>query len=669
MRHFMTFVGAVTRVAAALALVGPAAVLAADSVPPATVAPGDNFVLENVPAVPVAIAEATARYGESRPATLQDWHPSGREILISTRFGDTAQLHRIGSPGGARQQLTFFADRVASGRFLPDGHSILLMKDSGGGEWFQLYRQDLRSGATTLLTDGKSRNNDYLMAHRSSLVAYSSTRRNNKDTDLWLTDAAGDPATSTRRLLEVEGGGWAAAAWSPDNRRLLVSETLSAYESRLWLVDVATGAKESFVPGCPLKPADGPVAYGAAEFSADGRSLFLLSDCGSEFPRLWRVDTASRVATLLSSSLTWGLDSLALSDDGRYLAVAANEAGFSRLYVMDTRQSALTPVPGVPAGVLSGLAFRPGSHELGFLVNSARAPGDVYSLDVAKPALVRWTQGETGGLDPSRFREPELVHWKSFDGLELSGWLYRPDPVRYPGRRPLVVSIHGGPEGQSRPTFLGRSNYLIDELGVALLLPNVRGSSGYGKTFLNLDNGFKRDSTYKDIGALLDWVGTDPGLDAARILVMGGSYGGHMTWAVASLYNDRIRCSMPIVGMSNLVTFLERTEAYRRDLRRVEYGDERDPAMRAYLESIAPINHLDSMRKPVFAVAGKNDPRVPWTESRQILDKLNAQGTPTWFMMATDEGHGYAKKKNADFLFNAEVMFVDRCLLSEGGVR
>lgn len=662
MSSFMKSVAAA--LAGTWALGSPTMLLGADAVPPPVLTAGDNFVLEHVPPVPVAVAEATARYGESRPAMLQDWHPSAREVLISTRFGDTVQLHRVGSPGGARRQLTFFVDRVGSGKFLPDGKSVLLMKDTGGGEWFQLYRQDLSSGVMTLLTDGRSRNNDYLMAHRSAQVVYSSTRRNNKDTDLWLTDASGDPATSTRLLLEVEGGGWAAAAWSPDNRRLLVSETLSAYESRLWLVDVTSGARESFVPGCPAKPADGPVAYGPAEFSADGRSLFLLSDCGAEFPRLWRVDVATRAATLLSQGLNWGLESLALSDDGRYLAVVANEAGYGRLYVMDTRQAALAPVPDVPVGVVAGLAFRPGSHELGLLVNSARAPGDVYSLDVAKPKLVRWTEGETGGLDPSRFAEPELVHWNSFDGLELSGWLYRPDAVRYPGRRPVVVSIHGGPEGQSRPTFLGRANYLINELGVALLLPNVRGSSGYGKTFLNLDNGFHRDSSYKDIGALLDWVGTDPGLNAARILVMGGSYGGHMTWAVASLYNDRIRCSMPIVGMSNLVTFLERTEAYRRDLRRVEYGDERDPAMRAYLQSIAPINHLDSMRKPVFAVAGKNDPRVPWTESRQILDKLDAQGTPTWFMMATDEGHGYAKKKNADFLFNAEVMFVDRCLLS-----
>ena len=210
---------------------------------------------------------------------------------------------------------------------------------------------------------------------------------------------------------------------------------------------------------------------------------------------------------------------------------------------------------------------------------------------------------------------------------------------------------------------MGRTNYLLNELGIAVLLPNVRGSLGYGKTFSLLDNGFHRDDTYKDIGALLDWIQTSDSLDSTRVMAMGGSYGGHMTWAVAAFYGDRIRCALPIVGMSNLVTFLEHTEAYRRDLRRVEYGDERDPAMRAYLEKIAPMNHLDAMHKPVFAVVGKNDPRVPWTESRQIVDKLKAQSTPTWFLMANDEGHGYAKKKNVDFLFNAEVMFVEQYLL------
>jgi dipeptidyl aminopeptidase/acylaminoacyl peptidase len=309
--------------------------------------------------------------------------------------------------------------------------------------------------------------------------------------------------------------------------------------------------------------------------------------------------------------------------------------------------------------------FHANSRDVGFSLSSARSPLDVYSVDTLTGKIERWTQSETGGLNTANFVEPQLIEWKSFDGKKISGFLYKPDRQMFPGKRPVIVNIHGGPEGQSRPTYMGRNNYFLNELGIAMIFPNVRGSTGYGKTFTDADNGFHREDTYKDIGALLDWIGSEPSLDASKIMVTGGSYGGHMTWAVAAYYNDKIRCALPIVGMSNLVTLLEHTEAYRRDLRRVEYGDERDPQMRAYLEKIAPVNHIDAMHKPIFAVVGKNDPRVPWTESRQILDKLNAQGTPTWFLMANDEGHGYAKKKNQDFLFDAEVMFVKKYLLDQ----
>jgi dipeptidyl aminopeptidase/acylaminoacyl peptidase len=322
-------------------------------------------------------------------------------------------------------------------------------------------------------------------------------------------------------------------------------------------------------------------------------------------------------------------------------------------------------LPNIPRGVIDDLHFHLNSHDLGFTLSSAQVPRDVYSVDIRTGKLDRWTEGETGGLNRINFVSPTLVKWKSFDGLELSGLLYQPDAAKFPGKRPVIVEIHGGPESQLRPDYRGRENYIINELGVAIVAPNVRGSSGYGKSFLKLDNGFRREDTYKDINALLDWISKQPQLDSERIMVYGGSYGGHMTWAVSAFYNERIRCAMPIVGMSNLVTFLEHTEAYRRDLRRVEYGDERDPAMRAYLEKIAPMNHLDAMHKPIFAVVGKNDPRVPWTESRQIIDKLNAQGTPTWFMVANDEGHGYAKKKNRDFLFDAETLFIDQCLIND----
>jgi dipeptidyl aminopeptidase/acylaminoacyl peptidase len=292
-------------------------------------------------------------------------------------------------------------------------------------------------------------------------------------------------------------------------------------------------------------------------------------------------------------------------------------------------------------------------------------PTDVYTWSAAggKNVATRWTESEMGGIPATRFVEPELVRWKSFDQREITGYLYAPDPAKFPGPRPVIVNIHGGPEAQFRPGFAGRSNYLINELGCAVIFPNIRGSAGYGKTFVKLDNGFQREDSYKDISALFDWIKTQPRLAADRVMVTGGSYGGHMTLAVSTYYADRIRCALDVVGISNLRTFLENTESYRRDLRRVEYGDERDPKMREFMERTAPLNNAQKIVKPLFVVQGANDPRVPKTEADQIVDTLKKQGTPVWYLLAKDEGHGFAKKKNADFQFYATVAFIREYLL------
>jgi dipeptidyl aminopeptidase/acylaminoacyl peptidase len=628
---------------------------------PALLTLGDNMVLEHIPPIPTAVAEATARYGEYRYAAFAGWNPLRRQMVILTRFADTVQLHLVKTPGGARQQQTFFPDRVISGAFDPvTGESLLFSKDVGGGEWFQLYRLDLATGAITLLTDGKSRNSDALFEHSGTRIAYTSTRRNNQDTDLYLMDIR-RPGTD-HMLTQLQGGGWTPVDFSRDGKRLLLGEFLSINRSNLYVVDVTTGEKKRITPE---QQAGHEVFYGGAAFSPDGAGIYAITDRGSDFQRLAYLDLATMTPHYLTSAIPWDVEGFALSENGKTIAFYTNENGPSKLYLLDTASGTFHPVAGLPAGVIDALSFHSNSQDVGFSLSSAKSPGDAYSVSVTTGRIERWTYSETGGLNAANFREPQIVSWKSFDGRTITGMLYRPDPAKFTGKRPIIVDIHGGPEGQSRPGYLGRNNYILNELGVAIVYPNVRGSTGYGKEFTKLDNGFHRDDTYKDIGALLDWIGTQPDLDPARIMIYGGSYGGHMTWATAAFYNDKIRCAMPIVGMSNLVTFLEHTEAYRRDLRRVEYGDERNPAMRAYLERIAPMNHLDAMHKPIFAVVGKNDPRVPWTESRQILDKLNAQGTPTWFMMANDEGHGYAKKKNQDLLFDAETLFIRKYLLDQ----
>jgi dipeptidyl aminopeptidase/acylaminoacyl peptidase len=627
---------------------------------PAVVRPGENLVIENIPPIPAAIAEKANQYGEFRSANLLDWGPTRREMLISTRFGDVPQVHLVKMPGGARAQLTFYPDRISGAHYGPKADYFVFVKDIGGGEWFQLYRYDLANGNVALLTDGKSRNTGAVFSHNIDRVAYSSTRRTGQDTDLWTMDPR-DPK-SDRMLLQLQGGGWGALDWSPDNTRLLVGNYVSANESNLWLVDVPGGGKKLLTP----KVAGADIAYGDARFSRDGKGIFVTTDRDSEFHRLAYIDLSTLQPTYLTTGIKWDVDAFDLSEDGKTIAFVSNEDGIARLYLLDVASRRYRPVTRIPAGQIFSVAFHKNSRDLGFVLTSAKSPADVYSIDIDQPEkLERWTFSETGGLNTANNAEPQLVKWPTFDGTIISGFLYMPDAGKFPGKRPVIVNIHGGPEGQFQPGWQGRNNYYLNEMGVAIVFPNVRGSTGYGKTFLKLDNGMHRDDTYKDIGALLDWIKQNPNLDGDRIMITGGSYGGHMTWATASNYNEKICCSLPIVGMSNLVTLLEHTEAYRRDLRRVEYGDERDPKMRAYLEKIAPLNNSEKIRKPVFAVVGKNDPRVPWTESRQMLDKLKTNGIPTWFLMANDEGHGYAKKKNQDFQFYSTIMFVRQFLLGD----
>jgi dipeptidyl aminopeptidase/acylaminoacyl peptidase len=624
------------------------------------IAPAENLIVEGVPPIPASLVETAGRYGSYRGATLADWNPARREMLIATRFADTAQLHLVKMPGGERQQLTFFADAVGNGRFHPNGGDyIVFAKDIGGGEWYQLYRYDVASGDVTLLTDGKARN---LMGPWSSggdQIAYMSTRRTGKDTDLWVMNP-GEPK-SDRLLTKLEGGGWGPEDWSPDDSKILLKEEISLNESYLWLVDTKTGEKTSLMPAGTRR--GDKIAYGEARFSKDGKGVYVTTDAGAEYMNLAYIEISRPEAkyVITGPEAKWDVETFDLSKDGKLIAYVKDENGLSAIHVRKTADQKEIPLRNLPVGVVTSLRWRRNGEELGFSLTNARGPGDCYSMDVATGKLERWTTSETA-VKTEAFPEAELVKWKSFDGTEISGFLYKP-AAKFTGKRPVLVVIHGGPEGQSQPTFLGRGNYYLNELGIALIYPNVRGSTGYGKTFSLLDNGFKREDTYKDINALFDWIGTRPDLDAERIAVTGGSYGGHMTLAVSTFYSDRIRCSVDIVGMSNLVTFLEHTEAYRRDLRRVEYGDEREPKMREFLEKIAPMNNIEKIKKPMFVIAGKNDPRVPVSESQQIADALKKQGTPVWLLIAKDEGHGYRKKGNQDFQFYATVEFLREYLL------
>ncbi len=621
------------------------------------IAPNENLVVEGIPKIPAALAAGVERYTNFRGANLQSWNPTAREMLITTRFADTAQVHSVKMPGGARTQLTFYPDRVAEALYSPTKEdSFVFLKDIGGGEFFQLYRYDLPTGDVTLLTDGKSRNTSPVWSHSGDKIVYGSTRRDGNDVDLYVVEAA-NPKTD-HLLAQLEGGGWQALDWSPDGKKIIAVEGISAEETYLWIVDAASGEKTLLTPkGGAVK-----VAYNSARFSKDGRGIYATTDKDSEFQRLAYIDLASKQYNFLTSDIHWNIDEFDLSQDGTKIAFVANEDGFGVLHLLNTKSGKEEHVPNLPKGVISGVNWHKNSHDLGFNLASARSSSDVYSLDTQTGKVERWTFSETGGLNTETFPEADLIHWKSWDGHSISGFLYRP-PSKFTGKRPVIINIHGGPEGQFRPGFPGRWDNYNNELGIAMIAPNVRGSTGYGKTFLSLDNGFLRAGSYQDINSLLDWIQTQPDLDSSRVLVTGGSYGGFMTLAVATNYNDRICCSVDVVGPSNLVTFLEHTSGYRKDLRRVEYGDERDPKMHEFLESIAPFNKAKNITKPLFVIAGKNDPRVPASESEQMVSIVRQDGTPVWFLMAKDEGHGFAKKQNLDFQFYATVMFVKQYLL------
>ena len=624
----------------------------------AVIKPADNLVTDGLPDLPAEIAEAVGRYTEFRSASLAGWHPTKREMLVSTRFGDTPQVHEVRAPGGARRQLTFFPDRVGGASWPRRSDDYLVFdKDRGGDEFSQLFRLDVATGAITMISDG-GRSQNYLgpWSHTGDRMAFGSTRRNGADRDIYVMDPK-DPA-STRRVLEVKGGGWGPTEWSPDDTKLLVIEGISVNESYVWVVDVATGAATLATP----KGGAEKVAYSGPRWSADGKGIYVTTDRDSEFERLAYLDLATGKHTTLTSHIPWDVQSFAPSPDGKTIAFETNEEGLSVLHLLDTTTGKEKPAPKLPVGLIGGLEWHNNGRDLGLVLTSARSPADVYSVDIATATLERWTESETGGLNAQAFSEPELVRWKSFDGKTISGFLYKP-AARFTGPRPVIVNIHGGPEGQSRPGFQGRSNYYLDELGVAVLYPNVRGSTGFGKTFVKLDNGLLREDSVKDIGTLLDWIPTRKDLDASRVMVTGGSYGGYMTLAVATHYDAKIRCSLDVVGISNFVTFLQNTEAYRRDLRRVEYGDERDPALREFMERTAPANSASRITKPLLVIQGANDPRVPRSEADQIVAAVRQNGGAAWYLLDGDEGHGAGKKANADFQFHVMAEFVRRHLV------
>lgn len=608
-----------------------------------------TLTLENVPETPLELREGLRRYQNARSAFFDDWLDDG-SMLISTRFGQTSQLHRVAGPGADRHQLTFFDEPIGGATAVPrsDDHFVF-SKDTGGDEYHQLYLAGL-TGPEKAFTTAGTRNQSLTFSRDGRRVAWAEVGKGDGNYTLRIADfsAATGPKPGGESIKLT--GATSPVAFSPNGQALLLQRYISAAESKLYLWE----------PGVPLQeinPTAEPVAYQGGDFAADGQSILVISNQGYEFLRLVEIDLASnRMTPVTPGDLVWDVETFALSDDGKLLAYGINEGGRSRVIVRELRSRKELPQPTLPVGVLTALKLSPDGKSLAIGLNTATAPADIWSWDLKRAELTRWTTSESGGLDPAALVEPEVVKFRSFDGLEVPAWAYRPRASK--GRAPVIIDIHGGPEGQARPGFNSRIQYWAAELGAAVIVPNVRGSDGYGKTYLALDNAEKRQDSVKDIGALLDWIATQPDLDKDRVVVYGGSYGGFMVLAALAAYNDRLAGAIDIVGISNFTTFLTNTEGYRRDLRRAEYGDERTPKMKAVFDRISPLNLAGKMTKPLFVIQGRNDPRVPWTEAEQIVARVRANGGDVWYMLAGDEGHGFKKKQNIDAQREAETLFL-----------
>lgn len=621
------------------------------------VVPNENLITENIAEIPKELSNEVKKYSESRSASLGDIHPLTNEIIINTRFGSTPQLHRVSKSMGARTQITFFDEPVSATSYEPlKGDYLVYSKDIGGNEFGQLFKLDLKTLQSTLLTDGgKSQNGGITWRKDGKGFYYASTKRNGGDRDIYYMDP--NNPKSEKLILQVKGGGWGIQDISPDNKKLVLGEYISINESYIWLLDIETG-KLTEVTDRNSKG----ISQSEATFSNLSNEIWLVTDKDNEFQRLAAMNLNTKKTTYYTSDIPWNVESFNLSEDKKSIVFITNEGGLNKMYLMNTGTKAYKEIKNLPIGLISGARFTKDNQTIFFNQSTAQSASDVYQLNIKTAKIERWTESELGEMQPSDMSVPKFIEWKSFDDLKISGFYYPASP-KFKGKRPVIIMIHGGPEGQSMASFLDSNNFYTSEMGVSLVYPNVRGSSGFGKTYLEKDNGFLREDSVKDIGALLDWIAKQPEVDKDKIMIMGRSYGGYMTLATAFHYADRIKCSVDIVGISNFNTFLKNTEEYRRDLRRAEYGDERDSKMATFFDKTAPLNNTDKIKKPMFIIQGTNDPRVPVTEAMQMRDKLKAQGNTVWYLEAKDEGHAFKKKANIDYVRLAIIRFMQEYLV------
>jgi|WetSurMetagenome_2_1015567.scaffolds.fasta_scaffold00008_6 dipeptidyl aminopeptidase/acylaminoacyl peptidase len=622
--------------------------------------PPPSLTVRGIPPVPDSLACSVARYHDWNFATFAGWSPGGREMVVVSRVGQINQIHIAPSPGAPLKRLTFLGEPVTSVAVCPDSSRrvLLFTKDSGGDENFQIYRLSIDTLTPIRVTGGTGQNEGIVWSNAGDRFAFDGNARNGRDFDIYTCGAEG--AAPSRPVFEAKGS-WSVEDWSPNDSLLLLLHYISRTASFLYVCDWRTGAR------FPLHDTLDTVSQEVGAWGPGGRGVFLTSDKGTDFRTLRYFDMASRRETVLSSGIPRDVREIDLSRDRTTMAFQTNENGYSQLYIMNTATFTVKKIPGLPLGGMYGFRFDPSGNYLGMTVTTARQPEEAYSLKLSDISLVRWTNSGLGMLDSNALVTPRIVDYPTFDSAggrarTIPCFVY--EPGSKPGPFPVLIDVHGGPESQFWPYFKPGIQFDVCELGLCVIAPNVRGSGGYGKTWLSLDNGYRREDAVKDIGALLDWVKTRPDLDASSVAISGGSYGGYVALASLAAYGNRLKAGMDLYGICNFVTFLERTSAYRRDLRRVEYGDERDTAMRSFLLRISPLTSASRITCPLFIFQGANDPRVPLSESEQMAGAVRKNGGIVWSIIAKDEGHGMRRKANLDYLDCAEALFLTTFLVN-----
>ena len=565
-----------------------------------------------------------ARYLRIRSAHNASWSPDGRRISFLTDITGVPQAWEVSADGGWPEQLTFHDDRVSHAGYSPAEERLLFGMDAGGDEKTQLFLLDGGGLERNLTRDPTAIHYSGGFSRDGSRISYTATRRNGTDFDVYTQKSTGEP-----EMAWETSGYHTVADWGSDGSSLIVSRHHSNLNNDLYRLDLSSGETQL------LTPHDGDARFLTARMTPDGGALYLATDRDGDFLRLARLNLSDLELTYLTPD-DRDVESVEVSRDGRWLVASRNVEGYSDFMLFSGR-GRRAPGPRLPKGIQGGFAFSPDSRRLAFTLTGPDLNPDVWTLDLPDGEPQRLTRSSTAGIPRNSFRRPRLVRYPSFDGRDIPAIFYEPEGEV---SSPVVVNVHGGPESQSRPGFAPVTQYLLDR-GLGVFMPNVRGSTGYGKVFTHLDDVELRMDSVADLARAAHWL-RDQGHE--RIAVMGGSYGGFMVLAAMTEYPELWSAGVDIVGIANMVTFLENTGSYRRRLREPEYGFlEKD---RDFLESISPIHKAERITTPLMVIHGKNDPRVPVGEAEQIVQRVRENGGVVEYLLYEDEGHGLAKLKN-----------------------